>query len=58
VATGTVLDPLDPGADDTIAISAVSGEVRRQLLNDVGELAEAQPDEALRVLSAWLAEDA
>lgn len=54
--TGTVLDPLPPGADEMVELAAVQGGVPRGLINTVSELIEREPDGAITVLRSWLAE--
>nr|WP_282960696.1 flagellar basal-body MS-ring/collar protein FliF [Actibacterium sp. MT2.3-13A] len=55
--TGTVLEALDEDEGDLIALASVRGGVRRRRLTSIGELVEAEPEESLRVLRHWLAEE-
>lgn len=52
----TVLDPETPGGE-TVRLASVAGDVAAGRIEEMGELAERNPDEALRVLRSWLAED-
>jgi len=54
--TGTVLDPLPPGADELVELAAVQGGVPRGLINTVSELIEREPEGAITVVRSWLAE--
>ncbi|WP_323765182.1 flagellar basal-body MS-ring/collar protein FliF [Marinovum sp.] len=55
--SGTVLDPLPPGAEnDTVALASVQGGVQRGWINTVGQLIEHEPEDAVKVLRGWLAE--
>ncbi|MBY6006445.1 flagellar M-ring protein FliF [Salipiger bermudensis] len=54
--TGTVLDPLPPGADEMVELAAVQGGVPRGLINTVSELIEREPEGAITVVRSWLAE--
>nr|WP_245216593.1 flagellar basal-body MS-ring/collar protein FliF [Sagittula salina] len=54
--TGTVLDPLPPGSDETVTLATVEGGVRRELIATVGELIEREQDESLNMIRSWLAE--
>nr|WP_274705719.1 flagellar basal-body MS-ring/collar protein FliF [Salipiger pentaromativorans] len=55
--SGTVLDPLPPGSeDDTVSVASVQGGVQRGWINTVGGLIEREPDDAIKVVRAWLAE--
>jgi len=57
--TGTVLDALeDEEENDLITLASVRGGVRRRRVNSIGELVEGEPEESLRVLRHWLAEEA
>lgn len=55
--SGTVLDPLPPGAEgDTVALASVQGGVQRGWINTVGQLIEHEPEDAVKVIRGWLAE--
>ncbi|OWU83202.1 flagellar M-ring protein FliF [Oceanicola sp. 22II-s10i] len=57
--TGTILDPLPPGADDELVrIATVQGGVQRGWISTINELIEREPDDALKVVKGWLAEGA
>nr|WP_277988623.1 flagellar basal-body MS-ring/collar protein FliF [Salipiger bermudensis] len=54
--SGTVLDPLPPGAEEMVELAAVQGGVPRGLINTVSELIEREPEGAITVVRSWLAE--
>ncbi|MCA1287751.1 flagellar M-ring protein FliF [Salipiger bermudensis] len=54
--SGTVLDPLPPGAEEMVELAAVQGGVPRGLINTVSELIEHEPEGAITVVRSWLAE--
>ncbi|APZ50458.1 flagellar assembly protein FliH (plasmid) [Salipiger abyssi] len=55
--SGTVLDPLPPGSEnDMIPVASVEGGVQRGWINTVSGLIEREPDDAIKVVRAWLAE--
>ncbi|MGC9370118.1 MAG: flagellar basal-body MS-ring/collar protein FliF [Paracoccaceae bacterium] len=56
--TGTVLDAMEDDENDLITLASVRGGVRRRRVNSIGELVEGEPEESLRVLRHWLAEEA
>ena len=56
--TGTVLDAMEEDEADLITLASVRGGVRRRRVNSIGELVEGEPEESLRVLRHWLAEEA
>ncbi|KAA9009957.1 flagellar basal-body MS-ring/collar protein FliF [Histidinibacterium aquaticum] len=51
-------DPLRGVEGDYVKLAAVNGSVRRNRLQAIGELVESEPDESLRVLRTWLAQEA
>lgn len=60
-ATGAgedLYDPLRDAEGDFVRLAAVQGGVRRNRLSAIGELVQSEPDESLRVLRTWLAQEA
>ena len=55
--SGTILGPYDPAQPELVAIAAVEGGVLRQRVNKIGEMVDDAPEEAMKVLQAWLAEE-
>ncbi len=46
----------DDEAGDLISLASVRGGVRKRRVQSVGDLVDAEPEEAMRVLKSWLAE--
>ncbi|MWD28486.1 hypothetical protein E0K89_013460 [Aquicoccus sp. SCR17] len=42
---------------DLVRLASVEGEVQRGWIDAVGSTIESQPEESLRVLKSWLAEE-
>ncbi len=55
---GEIMGQLDLQPEDLVTLTSVQGGVRRNRIEDIGELAESEAGEALRVLHGWLAEEA
>lgn len=54
--SGTVLHPLPEDAEEMVSLASVKGGVQRGWINSVSNLIDAEPDDALKVVRAWLAE--
>ncbi len=54
----TSLAPYQGEPEDLVTLDSVQGGVRRNRLADAGDLAESEPDGALKMLHHWLAEEA
>lgn len=52
--TGTILGPDD---GDMVQLGPVSGGIKKGWIESVGALVENEPDESLRVIQSWLAEE-
>lgn len=57
-AGGTELGPLaaDQGGTPRVQLRQVQGGVRSSLIDEVGQIVETQPEEAIRVIRGWLRE--
>ena len=54
--TGTVLPPTGE-APELVRLASVAGGVNRGWIDTVGQTLEQHPEESLRVVKSWLAED-
>ncbi|PJE35187.1 hypothetical protein CVM52_18360, partial [Pseudooceanicola lipolyticus] len=56
VHSGTVTAP-NGGGQELVRLASVEGAVQRGWIDTVSRTIEAQPDESLRVVKSWLAEE-
>ena len=55
--TGTILPPSAGDPADLVSVAAVAGGVQRGWIDAVSQTIEHHPEESLRVVKSWLAED-